>query len=177
VPLQSGDDAILQAMNRRYTAREYAAFIERAVRRVPDLGLGTDVMVGFPGETDQAFARTQTLLEDLPLGYFHVFSYSPRPGTASLKLPDTVPSASIKSRSRALCSLSRAKRLHFYHRHVGQTVSVLFESRNQQGLFTGLTPNYMRVGIPTKENLTNQIRPVQLHGTMDGLALGAIVDL
>ena len=177
VPLQSGDDAILQAMNRRYTAREYAAFIEHAVRRVPDLGLGTDVMVGFPGETDQAFARTQALLADLPLGYFHVFSYSPRPGTASLKLLDTVPSASIKSRSRALCSLSRAKRLNFYHRHVGQTVSVLFESRNQQGLFTGLTPNYMRVGIPTKENLTNQIRPVQLHGTMDGLALGAIVDL
>ena len=177
VPLQSGDDAILQAMNRRYTAREYAAFIEHAVRRVPDLGLGTDVMVGFPGETDQSFARTRALLADLPLGYFHVFSYSPRPGTASLKLPHTVPSASIKSRSRALCSLSRAKRLNFYHRHVGQTVSVLFESRNQQGLFTGLTPNYMRVGIPTKENLTNQIRPVQLHGTMDGLALGAIVDL
>ena len=177
VPLQSGDDALLQAMNRRYTAREYADFIEHAVRRVPDLGLGTDVMVGFPGETDQAFARTQALLADLPLGYFHVFSYSPRPGTASLKLPDTVPSASIKSRSRALCSLSRAKRLNFYHRHVGQTVSVLFESRNQQGLFTGLTPNYMRVGIPTEETLTNQIRPVQLHGTMDGLALGAIVDL
>ena len=65
----------------------------------------------------------------------------------------------------------------FNLRHVGQTVSVLFESRNQQGLFTGLTPNYMRVGVPTDEDLTNQIRPVQLHGTMDGLALGAVVDL
>jgi threonylcarbamoyladenosine tRNA methylthiotransferase MtaB len=177
VPLQSGDDAILNAMNRRYTAREYAAFIEHAARRVPDLGLGTDVMVGFPGETNEAFDRTRSLLMDLPFSYFHVFSYSPRPRTASLKLPDTVPAASIKSRSRALCSLSRGKRMNFYLRHVGQTVPVLFESRNQQGLFTGLTPNYMRVGVPTDEDLTNQIRSVQLHGAMDGLALGAVVDL
>jgi threonylcarbamoyladenosine tRNA methylthiotransferase MtaB len=177
VPLQSGDDAILSAMNRRYTAREYAAFIEQAARRVPDLGLGTDVMVGFPGETNEAFERTRSLLVDLPFSYFHVFSYSARPYTASLKLPDTVPAASIKARSRALCSLSRGKRMTFNLRHVGQPVSVLFESRNQQGLFTGLTPNYMRVGVSTDEDLANQIRPVQLHGTMDGLALGAVVDL
>ena len=177
VPLQSGDDAVLKAMHRRYSVREYAAFIDRAVRTVPDLGLGTDVMVGFPGETEQAFLRTRGLLADLPFAYFHVFSYSPRPRTASLKLPGKVSAPIIKSRSAALCALSRGKRLGFYHRYVGQTVSVLFESRNKQGLFTGLTPNYMRVGVTAEEDLTNQIRTVELHGTMDGLALGALLDL
>ena len=177
VPLQSGDDAILKAMNRRYSAQEYTTFIDQAVKRVPKLGLGTDVMVGFPGETDEAFERTRSLLVDLPFAYFHVFSYSPRPGTASLKLPGTVPVDTIKSRSHVLSSLSRGKRLDFYLRHVGQTVSVLFESRNKHGLFTGLTPDYMRVGISTDQDLTNQIRPVEVHGVMDGLALGALVDL
>lgn len=177
VPLQSGDDAILQAMNRRYSAREYTAFIEYAARRVPDLGLGTDVMVGFPGETDQAFDRTRALLTDLPFAYFHVFSYSPRPRTTSLKLQNRVASHTAKVRSQALCSLSRSKRLSFYHRHLGQTVPVLFEFRDKHGFFTGLTPNYMRVGVRAEADLTNQIRMVELHGTTDGLALGAIVDL
>jgi len=76
-----------------------------------------------------------------------------------------------------LCSLSRGKRMDFYLRHVGQTVSVLFESRNKHGLFTGLTPDYLRVGVSAEEDLTNQIRPVEVHGVMDGLALGAVVDL
>jgi threonylcarbamoyladenosine tRNA methylthiotransferase MtaB len=176
VPLQSGDDTILKAMNRRYSAQEYATFIDHALKRVPKLGLGTDIMVGFPGETDEAFERTRSLLVDLPFAYFHVFSYSPRPGTASLKLPGTVPVATTKSRSHALCSLSRGKRMDFYLRHVGQTVSVLFESRNKHRLFTGLTPDYLRVGVSAEEDLTNQIRPVEVHGVMDGLALGTVVD-
>ncbi len=176
VPLQSGDDGILDAMNRHYRAREYAAFIEKAVRTVPDLGLGTDLMVGFPGETDAAFANTRMLAADLPFSYFHVFSYSPRPGTAALKLPDAVPAGTIKARSKELCALSRAKRLAFYHQHVGQTVSVLFETRNQAGLFTGLTDNYIRVGIPAEADLSNQIRPVRLTGAMDGLALGSAAE-
>jgi threonylcarbamoyladenosine tRNA methylthiotransferase MtaB len=177
VPLQSGDDGTLEAMNRRYAAQEYAAFIEKAVRTVPDLGLGTDLMVGFPGETDAAFANTRALAADLPFSYFHVFSYSPRPGTAALKLSDAVPARTIKARSEELCALSRAKRLAFYHQHVGRTVSVLFETRNQSGLFTGLTDNYIRVGVPAESDLSNQLRPVRLTGAMDGLALGAAVDL
>ncbi|MBI3809850.1 MAG: tRNA (N(6)-L-threonylcarbamoyladenosine(37)-C(2))-methylthiotransferase MtaB [Nitrospirae bacterium] len=135
VPLQSGDDGVLEAMNRRYTSKEYAAFIEKAIRKVPDLGLGTDIMVGFPGETDTAFANTRGLAADLPFSYFHVFSYSPRYGTTALKLPNAIPVATITARREELCALSRAKRLAFYHRHVGRTVSVLFETRNQSGLF------------------------------------------
>lgn len=176
VPLQSGDAGILRAMNRRYTAAEYVAFIEKAARTVPDLGLGTDLMVGFPGETDAAFANTRALAADLPFSYFHVFSYSPRQGTASLRLPGAVPSQTVKARSAHLCALSRAKRLSFYHRYVGRTVPVLFEARNRDGLFTGLTENYIRVSVTADDDLGNQIRSVRLDGAMDGLALGTVVD-
>jgi len=172
VPLQSGDDGNLHAMNRRYTAQEYARFIEKAVRMVPDLGLGTDLMVGFPGETDAAFTNTRALAADLPFSYFHVFSYSPRRGTAATKLPGAVPAVTVKARSEELCALSRAKRLKFYHQHVGQTVSVLFETRHRSGLFTGLTDNYIRVGVPADDDRSNQIRLVRLTGAMDGLAIG-----
>ena len=176
MPMQSGDDGILEAMNRRYRAKEYAAFIEKAVRMVPDLGLGTDILVGFPGETDAAFAATRALAADLPFSYFHVFSYSPRHGTAALKLPGAVPDDTITARREELCALSRAKRLAFYHRHVGRTVSVLFETRNHADLFTGLTDNYIRVGVPAEADLHNQFRPVRLTGAMDGLALGAAAE-
>ena len=93
-------------MNRRYSVQEYSTFIDHAMKRVPKLGLGTDVMVGFPGETDEAFGRTRSLLVDLPFAYFHVFSYSPRPRTASLKLagsysrPPSNPEATPCARSR-----------------------------------------------------------------------------
>jgi threonylcarbamoyladenosine tRNA methylthiotransferase MtaB len=177
VPLQSGDDDVLRAMNRRYRAAEYAAFIEKAARTVPDLGLGADLMVGFPGETETAFANTRALATDLPFSYFHVFSYSPRKGTASLRLPGEVPSKTVKARSEDLCALSRAKRLSFYHRFVGRTLPVLFETRNRNGLFTGLTENYIRVGVPSDDALGNQIRPVRLDGAMDGLALGAVLEI
>lgn len=176
VPLQSGDDGILDAMHRRYRAKDYAAFIEKAARTVPDLGLGTDIMAGFPGETDAAFANTRALAAELPFSYFHVFGYSPRQGTAALKLPDAIPADTIKARSEELCALSRAKRLAFYHRHVGRTVPVLFETRNRSGLFTGLTENYIRVGVPAEADLRYQIRPVRLTGAMDGLALGAAAE-
>src|SRR5437667_2029869 len=172
VPLQSGDDGILHAMNRRYTAQEYVRFIEKAVRTVPDLGLGTDLMVGFPGETDAAFANTRALAADLPFSYFHVFTYSPRRGTAAAKLPGAVPAATVKARSEDVCALSRAMRLKFYHWHVGQTVSVLFETRHRSGLFTGLTDNYIRVGVPANDDRSNQIRSVRLTGALDGLAIG-----
>jgi len=130
--------------------------------------------VGFPGEADSAFAHTRSLATDLPFAYFHVFSYSPRRGTAAAKLPGAVPSPTVKARSEELCALSRAKRLKFYHRFVGQTVSVLFETRHRSGLFTGLTDNYIRVGVPTDEDLSNQIRLVCLTGATDGLAVGAL---
>lgn len=175
LPLQSGDDKILRAMNRRYSVRDYAEFVERAVRTVPDLGLGTDVLVGFPGEGDAQFANTLAAATDLPFSYLHVFSYSKRPGTAATRMADAVPPATVKTRSRTLAELSRAKRMAFYQRYVGSTVDVLFETKDDAGLWTGLTGNYMRVGVTSGNDLANSLRRVAIEGTMDGLAVGEVM--
>jgi threonylcarbamoyladenosine tRNA methylthiotransferase MtaB len=176
VPLQSGDDAILNAMNRRYTAAEYRAFIEQALRRVPDLGLGTDLMVGFPGETEAQFATTLALAGELPFDYLHVFTFSRRPGTAAAKLKATVASRAVTARRNALAALSRAKRLASYQRFVGRTLQVLFESREPDGRWTGLTGNFVRVAVFAREDLTNRLRDVVVTGVMDGLAVGELTE-
>src|SRR5207244_4605376 len=110
----------------------------------------------------------------LPFPSFPVFSYSLRRGPAASKLPGAVPSATVKARSEELCALSRAKRLKFCHRYLGQTVSVLFETRHRSGLFTGLTDNYIRVGGLTDEDLRDEIRLVGMAGVTDGLGVGAV---
>jgi threonylcarbamoyladenosine tRNA methylthiotransferase MtaB len=176
VPLQSGDNGILRAMNRRYTAQDYCAFVDKAVRRVPDLALGTDLMVGFPGEGEREFDRTRTLAEDLPFAYLHVFSFSRRPGTAAFRLQDALPPQIVQGRARLLCEISRAKRLAFYQKYVGQKVEVLFESRNAKGRWTGLTDNYLRVGAVSSNDLTNHVQDTVITGIMDGLALGHLAE-
>jgi threonylcarbamoyladenosine tRNA methylthiotransferase MtaB len=152
--------------------RDYAEFVKKAMRTVPDLGLGTDVLVGFPGEGDAQFANTLAAATDLPFSYLHVFSYSKRPGTAAARMADAVPPATAKTRSQTLAELSRAKRMAFYQRYVGSTVDVLFETKDDAGRWTGLTSNYMRVGVTAGNDLTNSLRHVAIEGTMDGLAVG-----
>ena len=174
LPLQSGDDGILRAMNRRYTMKDYASFADKAIRLMPDVGLGTDVMVGFPGEGDAQFASTRSAAADLPFSYLHVFAYSQRPGTAATRMADVVPPAAIKERSQALAELSRAKRMAFYQRHVGRTVDVLFETQDNAGYWTGYTSNYVRAGVTASGDLTNRLAPVAIEGTMDGLAMGRL---
>jgi threonylcarbamoyladenosine tRNA methylthiotransferase MtaB len=174
LPLQSGDDDILRAMNRRYTVRDYATFVDKAVRLMPDLGLGTDVLVGFPGEGDRRFANTLAAAADLPFSYLHVFTYSQRPGTAAARMEDDVPPTAVKERSRMLAELSRAKRMAFYQRHVGRTVDVLFETQDDAGRWTGFTSNYMRAGVTASGDLTNRLVPVMIEGAMDGLAMGRL---
>ncbi len=174
LPLQSGDNEVLRAMNRRYTARDYTAFVDKAVRLMPDLGLGTDVLVGFPTESDRQFANTLAVATDLPFSYLHVFTYSQRPGTAAARMADAVPPATIKARSRTLAELSRAKRMAFYQRHVGRTVDVLFETQDDAGRWTGFTSNYMRAGVTAGGDLTNWLAPAVIEGAMDGLAMGRL---
>ena len=176
VPLQSGDDRILKAMNRRYSVREYVQFIETAAQVIPDLCIGTDVMVGFPGEREQEFGNTRKVITDLPFAYLHVFSFSSRPGTAAAKHSNPVPPDMIKRRSQDLAQLSQRKRFVFYQRHVGQKVSVLFETRNSSGIWTGLTDHFIKVGVQSAEDLGNAIRSVVITGVTDGLALGHLED-
>ena len=167
IPIQSASDTVLENMNRRYTLAEYRDFVERVVDTVPDVGLGTDVIVGFPGETDQTFEETFRFLESLPFAYFHVFSYSKRYGTKAARLDGHVHSHVIKERSQALRRLSSAKRREFASRYLGKSVDVLFEQQDENGLWTGLTSNYLRVGVVSPEPLRNAIESVTIRDVPD----------
>ena len=172
VPLQSGDDGILASMNRSYSAQDYVRLIERALQNIPNLGLGTDIMVGFPGEDEPAFANTLKLATELPFAYFHVFPFSPRPGTAAVKLANPISPTHIKKRTAILTSLSQAKRLTFHDKHIGTTIPVLFEAGHHDGYAVGTTAHFLKVAIPSQADLTNQVHPVTITAASDRWAIG-----
>jgi threonylcarbamoyladenosine tRNA methylthiotransferase MtaB len=176
IPLQSGDDAILSSMNRPYNAKEFTHLIQRAIAMIPHLGLGTDLMVGFPGETEGAFEHTLRIARELPFSYFHVFTYSQRPGTAAARLPDQVPIAVARERAKILAQLSRLKRLAFAERYIGSTVRVLFESGEMDGYRLGVTANFLKVAIPSNIDLTNHLKDVHVTGVSDRWAVGQLTE-
>jgi threonylcarbamoyladenosine tRNA methylthiotransferase MtaB len=148
--------------------------MESALKRIPDMCFGTDVLVGFPGEGPREFANTQAVVRDLPFAYLHVFSYSPRPGTASTKLPHAVSPITTKERSRALRETSAHKQMAFQQRFVGRRVSVLFEAAEAEGYWPGLTDNFLRVAVRSPHPLRNTIQPVVVTGMMSNTALGLL---
>ncbi len=177
IPLQSGDDTVLREMKRLYTASEYASFLERLAVRIPNVCLGTDVMVGFPGERETAYENTRRLLSDLPFAYFHVFPFSERAGTPAVKMAGKVLPAERKERSQQLRELSQQKRSQFHVRQLGKTVRVLMEERNAAGLYQGFTDNYARVGAPTQVDLANKIVDVHVRSLhAHDLAMGEVVN-
>ena len=176
LPLQSGSDSILQKMKRRYSADEYAEEIWKAYETVPDLSLGTDVMVGFPGESESEFESTLNLLEKLPLTYFHVFQFSARKGTPAFQMNEKLPPQIKQKRSEILRILSTKKRHLFHQRFLGQTRKVLWESRKQDGFFSGYTDNYIRVVLDENDetDYRNQLFPVELNSLRGQTMLGKI---
>lgn len=175
IPLQSGDDAVLAAMNRPYNVEAFISLIERATSKIPDLTLGTDLMVGFPGESDDAFQHTVDVCDRLPFSYFHVFTYSMRPGTAAAKMAQNVPMQVARRRAQFLAELSRQKRLAFAERWIGTSVSVLFESGQTEGVRVGTTANYLKVAVRSDAELASQVRQVRITGATDRWAVGQLV--
>ncbi|MDH4226085.1 MAG: tRNA (N(6)-L-threonylcarbamoyladenosine(37)-C(2))-methylthiotransferase MtaB, partial [Deltaproteobacteria bacterium] len=165
LPLQSGADGILSAMKRRYTAGEYLDFARKALARVEGLCLGTDVLAGFPGETDALHQETRWFLEELPFAYFHVFPYSPRKGTPAAGMADPVSHQIKQQRVKELTALSNAKRLAFQAGFVGKTVEVLFEKSKTEGTAQGYTPHYIRVEVAADnpDRLWNRVERVRLN--------------
>lgn len=174
IPLQSGSDDVLYRMNRRYNISQYREFVELAYQSVPDLCLGTDVIVGYPGESDAHFDETVELLRQLPLTYFHVFSYSERERAKSRLFDGQVEKATIAARSRVLRELSNRKRQVFLEKFSGREVSVLFEQKKRQR-WTGLTDNYIRVSVASEQDLTNRLLPVRLEGSDDGSCMTGVL--
>ncbi|MGD9899099.1 MAG: tRNA (N(6)-L-threonylcarbamoyladenosine(37)-C(2))-methylthiotransferase MtaB [Calditrichaceae bacterium] len=161
IPLQSGDDRILDSMRRKHTAKEFADIVEYAAKRIPGVGIGTDVMVGYPGEGEEEFRNTKKLLADLPVSYFHAFTYSDRKGTTSWNLKPKIDHHVKKERNRIMIQMGKRKKRAFYESFLGQEVEVLFEERSN-GHWTGFTGNYMRIRVNSPEKLENEIRSVRL---------------
>ncbi|MBE0551944.1 MAG: tRNA (N(6)-L-threonylcarbamoyladenosine(37)-C(2))-methylthiotransferase MtaB, partial [Ignavibacterium sp.] len=131
IPLQSGSSSILKSMQRRYTPYDYKNVILKTKQSIPDVGIGVDVIVGYPGETEKEFMETYNFLLDLPISYLHVFSYSERPDTKALTISDSVDPSERKKRSKMLRILSDKKKNDFYNRMIGKNIDVLFESKGE----------------------------------------------
>ena len=159
IPLQSGDATVLNRMNRHYHPDLYRELVLEAIRRVPALAVGADVLVGFPGETDEFFQNTYRLIESLPIAYLHVFPYSPRPGTPAATMTPQVVSSLIRHRCSLLRDLDKRKRLAFVQQFLGEIRPVLVESRRDEasGMMRGFSDNYLPVLIPADSARENQI--------------------
>jgi len=162
IPLQSGSNKMLKAMRRRYLRELYSDRVTKIKALMPHCCIGVDVIVGFPGETDEDFLDTYNFLNELPISYLHVFTYSERDNTDAIHLPNVVPVAIRKKRNKMLRILSAKKLRYFYEQHLGQTRTVLFESDNKDGFMHGFTDNYVKVKTPYNPDFINQLKKVEL---------------
>ena len=163
IPLQSGSDQILKKMRRRYKTDLYESRVELIRKLIPNASIGVDVIVGFPGETDEMFLETYNFIEKLDVTYLHVFSYSERENTKAIELNGVVPKKTRNKRSKLLRLLSASKKTSFYKNNIGTDYNVLFESENKNGLIEGYTENYIRVRKDWNKNLVGQIRKVRIE--------------
>jgi threonylcarbamoyladenosine tRNA methylthiotransferase MtaB len=175
VPLQSGNDKQLREMRRRYRRELYAERVATIKRLMPHACIGCDVIVGFPGETEEDFLETYRFLQDLDISYLHVFTYSERANTLAAEMPGIVPVEERRRRNHALRGLSEMKRRAFYAEHVGTERPVLFEQHKNPALLSGFTDNYVKIEMPFEAGRANMIAPVLLENlTADGEAVSAI---
>jgi len=159
IPLQSGSNKILSQMRRRYKRELYTERIGLIKTMMPHCCVGADVIVGFPGETDEDFKETFDYLHSLDVSYLHVFTYSERANTLAATLKPVVPIHVRNERNKLLRNLSYQKMQYFTNQHVGQTRKVLFESQDQNGMMEGFTDNYIKITTPFKPVWQNSIVP------------------
>ena len=162
VPLQSGNDRLLKAMRRKYERSLYAERVSSIKALRADACIGVDVIVGFPGETDEEFMDTIDFLKDLDISYLHVFTYSERANTTAVKLGNPVPMAVRRERSKMLHILSDKKKRAFYEQNIGTERTVLFEHEEDEGVMYGFTENYVKVKLPYDAEMANAFRKVKL---------------
>lgn len=163
IPLQSGSDDVLKKMKRRYLTKLYSDRVSKIREVMPDAAIGVDVIVGFPGETEEKFMETYNFLNELPITYLHVFTYSERENTAATAMDGVVPLAERKKRNKMLRILSEKKKMAFYQTQLGKTLPVLWEHENKDGKMFGFTENYVRVQKDFDPASVNQIEFLNLE--------------
>lgn len=174
IPIQSGSNNILKAMSRKHSTKEFIDTVHYAYTKVPDICIGTDVIVGFPGEEKLNFDETVLTLMTQPIHYFHVFSYSERPFARSKKIEKQIPETEINDRSKRLRELSKKQKIAFYKQFIGQKLSILVE-QEKHGYWNGLTDNFIRVKFKSTDNLKNKFVTISVTD-IDGLSLVGNLD-
>lgn len=172
--LQSGSDRTLKRMNRRYTAEEYKRIVDKLRERISDVAITTDVIVGFPGETDEEFDETLEFLKETKLMHTHVFKYSPRKGTPAASMEDQVDPQLKNLRSATLLDLCVTNFKEFASQYIGETMRVLFEDKNSEGYYEGLTGNYIRVKAKSDINVSDQFLDVKIIEVKDSYCIAEI---
>ncbi|REE79956.1 threonylcarbamoyladenosine tRNA methylthiotransferase MtaB [Lutibacter oceani] len=162
IPLQTGSDSLLKLMKRRYLKETYTNRVAAIKKVMPNACIGVDVIVGFPGETDELFLETYNYLNELDISYLHVFTYSERPNTEAAEMEGIVSKNVRAKRSKMLRGLSVKKRRAFYESQLGNELTVLFESENKEGYIHGFTENYVKVKTPWNPDLVNTLHPIKL---------------
>ncbi len=178
IPLQSADNTVLQKMNRHYTAEYFRELIATIRRNIPEVAITTDVLVGFPGETEEQFASTYLFVQEMAFSRLHVFKYSPRKGTPAAKMPNQVPAPVKEERSRRMIALGEALAGAFAARFLGRQVEVLAEepSREFPGCYEGLTGHYLRVAFPAALDLRAELVKVQVAELCGTVLKGTLVE-
>ncbi len=162
IPLQSGSDELLKKMKRRYLRKTHDNRVAKIKEVMPNACIGVDVIVGFPGETDELFLETYNYLNELDISYLHVFTYSERPNTEAFDMENVVPKNVRRKRSKMLRGLSVKKRRSFYESQLGNTLTVLFEGENKEGFIHGFTENYVKVKTPWNPEFVNTLHTIEL---------------
>lgn len=182
LPLQSGSDSVLRRMARRCKTQEFTRLVEKARREVQEINITTDIIVGFPGETDREWSQSFDYIEKTGFGHVHIFSYSKRDGTKAAAMGDEVPERIKKARSTALHRLAQIMKQETFERYFGRTVPVLLEGRSRRGgggglMAFGYTPNYLRVGVSLPEGFDpeNRIENIAIAGAVDNQLIGELL--
>ena len=174
IPLQSGCDSVLKRMNRRYSTADFQNRVNYIRKLMPDVSITTDVIVGFPGETEEEFLQTESFIKELEFAKLHVFPFSPRRGTVAADMPDQIEKAVKIERSHRLIELSEKLEHAFREKFVNSRMDVLFEEKMTDDKYEGLTENYIKVVVESDEDLHNQIRTVKLLKNANDFILGKI---
>ncbi len=174
IPLQSGDNRILKLMKRDYTRKDFYDLIMKIHDMMPFAGIGTDIMVGFPGEDRIAYENTVSLIKDLPISYLHVFPYSDRKGTAAFYFKEKVHPEIVKERARRIREIGRKKKEEFFKRCIGRSFLTLVEGKKEGGYLRGTTDNYIHVLIQSEKDVKNELVMVKLRKIQQDEMIGEI---
>ncbi|MBO4896919.1 MAG: tRNA (N(6)-L-threonylcarbamoyladenosine(37)-C(2))-methylthiotransferase MtaB [Clostridia bacterium] len=175
ISLQSGSDIILKKMNRRYTSAEYMETLQRIRAKITDVAITTDVITGFPYETDEEFQKSLEFVKKAEFSGVHVFPYSEREGTAAAKFKESVPKSLRAERAHVMGELAKELKSEFLKKYIGKKMPVLFEKKHRDNLFEGFTPNYMRVACEADDSIVGKIAEVSLETTDGEMLFGTLI--